>query len=201
MAASAQLVKELRDRTGAGVMDCKEALNATSDDLETAIEYLRKKGIASASKKAHREAKEGAVGSYIHAGAKLGVLVEVNCESDFVARTDAFQELVKDLAMQVAAANPSYVAREDVPGEVLEKEREIYRGQMADQKKPEQVIDKIIEGKLEKFFTESCLLEQPFIKDATGKTKVRDLVATTTAKTGERVVVKRFARFQVGEAG
>jgi len=201
MAASAQMVKELRDRTGAGVMDCKEALNASNDDLDTAVEYLRKKGIASAAKKAGREAKEGVVGSYIHAGAKLGVLVEINCESDFVARTEAFQDLVKDIAMQVAAANPSYVAREDIPGEVLEKEREIYREQMADQKKAAQVIDKIVEGKLEKFFAESCLLEQPFIKDATGKTKVKDLVATTTAKTGERVVVKRFARFQVGEAG
>jgi elongation factor Ts len=201
MAASAPLVKELRDRTGAGVMDCKEALTASSDDLESAVEYLRKKSIASAAKKAGREAKEGVVGSYVHAGAKLGVLVEVNCESDFVARTDVFQELVKDLAMQVAAANPSFVAREDVPGETLEKEREIYRGQMADQKKPPQIIDKIVEGKLEKFFAESCLLEQPFIKDATGQTKVKDLVATTTAKTGERVVVKRFARFQVGEAG
>ena len=201
MAASAQLVKELRDRTGAGVMDCKEALQASGDDLDSAVEYLRKKGIASAAKKAHRDAKEGVVGSYIHAGAKLGVLVEVNCESDFVARTEAFQELVKDLAMQVAASSPVYVAREDVPGELLEKEREIYREQMADQKKPAQVIDKIVEGKLEKFFTEACLLEQPFIKDATGKTKVKDLVSTTTAKTGERVVVKRFARFQVGEAG
>ena len=201
MAASAQLVRELRDRTGVGVMDCKEALQASSEDLEAAVEYLRKKGIASAAKKAHRETKEGVVGSYIHAGAKLGVLVEVNCESDFVARTEVFQELVKDLAMQVAAANPTYVAREDVSAAVLEKEREIYRGQMADQKKPQQVLDKIVEGKLEKFFAESCLLEQPFIKDATGNTKVKDLVATTTAKTGERVVVKRFARFQVGEAG
>jgi elongation factor Ts len=201
MAASAQLVKELRDRTGAGVMDCKEALNASGDNLDTAVEYLRKKGIASAAKKAHREAKEGVVGSYIHAGAKLGVLVEVNCESDFVARTEAFQELVKDLAMQVAASNPTYVSREDVPGEVVEKEREIYRGQMADQKKPPQVIDKIVEGKLEKFFSESCLLEQPFIRDAHGKTTVKDLVAGATAKTGERIVVKRFARFQVGEAG
>ena len=201
MAASAQLVKELRDRTGAGVMDCKEALGASNDNLEAAVEYLRKKGIASAAKKAGREAKEGVIGSYIHAGAKLGVLVEINCESDFVARTDAFQELVKDIAMQVAASNPTYVAREDVPGEVLEKERDIYREQMADQKKPAQVIDKIVEGKLEKFFSDTCLLEQPFIKDASGKTKVKDLVATTTAKTGERVVVKRFARFQVGEAG
>src|ERR1051325_4201606 len=200
MAASAQLVRELRDRTGAGVMDCKEALNATNDDLETAVEYLRKKGIASAAKKAHRDAKEGVVGSYIDTGSKLGVIVEVNCESDFLARTDACQELVKDLAMQVAAANPTYVAREDVPGDVLEKEREITRAQMADQKKPQQVTDKIVEGKLAKFFTEACLLEQPFITDATGKTKIKDLGATATAKTGERVVVKRFARFQVGEA-
>jgi elongation factor Ts len=201
MAATAQQVKELRDRTGAGVMDCKEALNAAKDDLDAAVEYLRKKGIASAAKKAGREAKEGVVGSYIHAGAKLGVLVEINCESDFVARTEAFQELVKDLGMQVAATSPSYVAREDVPGDVLEKEREIYREQMANEKKPPQVIDKIVEGKLEKYFSEACLLEQPFIKDATGKTKIKDLVATTTAKTGERVVVKRFARYQIGGAG
>ena len=201
MAASAQLVKELRDRTGAGVMDCKEALQASQEDLEAAIEFLRKKGLAQAGKRSHREAREGSIGTYVHHSAKLGVLIEVNCESDFVARTEAFQELVKDLGMQVAAANSSYVAREDVPNEVVEKEREIYRGQMADQKKPAQVIDKIIEGKLEKFFTEQCLLEQPFIKDATGKTKVRDLVDGVNAKTGERIVVKRFARFQVGEAG
>ena len=201
MAASAQKVKELRDRTSAGVMDCKEALNATGDDLEAAVEYLRKKGLAQAGKRAHRDAREGAVGTYVHHGAKLGVLIEVNCESDFVARTDAFQELVKDLGMQVAAANPSYVTREEVPGDVIEKEREIYRGQLADQKKPAQVLDKIIEGKLEKFFTDQCLLEQPFIKDASGKTKVRELVDGVNAKTGERIVVKRFARFQVGEGG
>ena len=201
MAASAEQVKELRERTGAGVMDCKVALDASQGDMQGAIEHLRKKGLADAAKKAHREAKDGVVTSYIHPGAKIGVLVEVNCETDFVARTDDFQQLVKDIAMQVAAANPSYVSREDVPGAVVEKEREIYRTQMADQKKPAQVIDKIIEGKLEKFFAEQCLLEQPFIKDATGKTKIKDLVATATAKTGERVVVKRFARFQVGEAG
>src|SRR5438876_9482012 len=201
MAASAQMVRELRDRTGAGVMDCKEALSASKDDLETAVEYLRKKGIASAAKKAHREAKEGVIGSYIHAGAKLGVIVEVNCESDFVARTDAFQELVKDLAMQVAASNPTYVAREDVPGDVLEKEREIYRSQMADQKKPPQVIDKIVEGKLEKFFSEQCLLEQPFIKDASGKTKIKDLVDKVNAATKEKIGIRRFARFQVGGSG
>ena len=201
MASNAQLVKALRDRTGAGVMDCKEALQAARDDLEAAVEFLRKKGLAQAGKRAHREAREGAIGTYVHHGAKLGVLIEVNCESDFVARTDAFQELVKDLGMQVAAANPSYVAREDVPKEVIEKEREIYRGQIADQKKPPQVIDKIIDGKLEKFFTEQCLLEQQFIKDASGKTTVRELVDGVNAKTGERIVVKRFARFQVGEGG
>ena len=201
MAATAHLVKELRDRTGAGVMDCKEALQATQGDLQGAVEYLRKKGLAQAAKRSGREAREGAVGTYIHAGAKLGVLIEVDCETDFVARTEAFQQLVKDLGMQVAAANPGYIAREDVPGEVVEKEREIYRGQLADQKKPAQVLDKIVEGKLEKFFTEQCLLEQPFIKDASGKTRVRELVDGVNAKTGERIVVKRFSRFQIGEAG
>ena len=201
MASAAELVKRLRELTGAGVMDCNDALKATQNDLQAAVEYLRKKGLAQAAKRAHREAREGVVGSYIHTGAKLGVLIEVNCESDFVARTEAFQELVKDLGMQVAAANPSYVAREDVPKEVIEKEREIYRGQIADQKKPPQVIDKIIDGKLETFFTEQCLLEQQFIKDASGKTTVRELVDGVNAKTGERIVVKRFARFQVGEGG
>ena len=201
MAADAKTVMELRERTGAGVMDCKAALQAANGNLDEAVEFLRKKGLADAKKREHRDAKDGLVHAYIHAGAKLGVLIEVNCETDFVAKTDAFQELVRDLAMQVAAANPTYVAREDVPGEMLEKEREIYRSQMADQKKPPQVVDKIVEGKLEKFFADQCLLEQPFIKDATGKTKVKDLVAGATAKTGERVVVKRFARFQVGEGG
>jgi elongation factor Ts len=199
MAASAQLVKELRDRTGAGVMDCKAALEQTKGNLESAVELLRKKGLADAAKRAHREAREGAVGAYIHPGARLGVLVEVDCETDFVARTESFQELVKDLAMQVAAANPAYVSREDVPATVLDKEREIYRGQMADQEKPAHVLDKIIEGKLEKFYTEQCLLEQPFIKDASGKTKVKDLVAALNSKTGEHIVVRRFVRFQVGE--
>ena len=201
MASSAQLVKELRDRTGAGVMDCKEALQEARGSLEAAIAYLRKKGLAQAAKRAHRDAKEGVVGAYIHPGAKLGVLVEVNCETDFVAKTDAFQELIKDLAMQIAAANPAYMAREDVPAAVVEREREVYRAQLADQKKPPQIIDKIVEGKLEKFFGEQCLLEQPFVKDASGKTRVRDLVDGVNAKTGERVVVKRFARFLVGEAG
>jgi elongation factor Ts len=197
----AELLKELRERTGAGVMDCKEALRESRDSLEQAVEYLRKKGLAAAAKRAHRDAREGVVGAYIHAGAKLGVLVEVNCETDFVAKTDAFQGLVKDLGMQIAAANPQYVSREDVPGPVLEKEREIYREQLAEQKKPAQVIDKIVEGKLEKFYSEQCLLEQPFIKDPSGKTRVKDLVDDVNAKTKEHVVVKRFARFQVGEAG
>jgi len=201
MASDAERVKELRERTGAGVLDCRAALQATQNDLQAAIEHLRKKGLADAQKRASREAKEGVVHSYIHSGAKLGVLVEVNCETDFVAKTPQFQELVRDLAMQVAAANPTYVAREHVPAAVLEKEREIYRTQVQDQKKPAVVLDKIIEGKLEKFFGEQCLLEQPFIKDSSGKTRVKDVVDTVNAQTQERVVVKRFARFVVGEGG
>jgi elongation factor Ts len=201
MAADAKTVMELRDRTGAGVMDCKAALQASDGDLDAAVEFLRKKGLADAKKREGRDAKDGLVHAYIHAGAKLGARVEVNCETDFVAKTDAFQNLVRDLAMQVAAANPTYVSREDVPATVLEKEREIYRGQMAEQKKPAQVIDKIVEGKLEKFFSEQCLLEQPFIKDGTGKTSIKDLVDLVNAATKEKIVVKRFARFQVGGGG
>jgi elongation factor Ts len=201
MSADAKTVMQLRERTGAGVMDCKAALQATNGNLDEAVEFLRKKGLADAKKREGRDAKDGVVYAYIHPGAKLGALVEVNCETDFVAKTDAFQELVKDLAMQVAAASPVYVAREDVPGEVLEKEREIYRSQMADQKKPAQVIDKIVEGKLEKFFSEQCLLEQPFIKDASGKTKVKDVVDKVNAATKEKIGVRRFARFQVGGGG
>jgi len=199
MASPAEMVKELRDRTGAGMMDCKAALDASKGDVQGAIEFLRKKGLADAAKKAHREAKDGQVASYIHPGGKVGVLIEINCETDFVARTPDFQQLVKDVAMQVAAANPGYVAREDIPPAVIEKEREIYRQQMADQKKPPQVLDKIVEGKLEKFFAESCLLEQPFIKDASGKVRVKDMVDQATATLQERVVVKRFVRFQLGE--
>jgi elongation factor Ts len=199
--SDAQSVKELRDRTGAGVMDCKAALQASNGSLDAAIEYLRKKGLADAAKRGHREAREGLVDAYIHPGAKLGVLVEVACETDFVAKTDAFRELVRDLAMHVAAASPSYVARDDVPASVLEKERQIYREQLADQKKPPQILDKIVEGKLEKFYSEVCLLEQPFVKDASGKTRVKDLVDSVNAKTQERIVVRRFARFRVGEAG
>jgi len=198
MAADAKTVMELRERTGAGVMDCKAALNASNGNLDEAAEYLRKKGLADAKKRSGREAKEGLVHAYLHPDGKLGALIEVNCETDFVAKTDAFRELVRDLAMQVAATSPTYVSRDEVPATVLEKEREIYRGQMADQKKPPQVLDKIVEGKLEKFFADQCLLEQVFIKDASGKTKVKDLVDLTNSKTGERVVVKRFARFRIG---
>jgi elongation factor Ts len=199
--SDAQTVKELRDRTGAGMMDCKAALQAANGSLEAAIEHLRKKGLADAAKRGHREAREGMVEAYIHPGAKLGVLVEVACETDFVAKTDAFRELVRDLAMHVAASSPTYVAREDVPAAVLDKERQIYREQLADQKKPPAILDKIVEGKLEKFYSEACLLEQPFVKDATGKVRVKDLVDSVNAKTQERIVVRRFARFRVGEAG
>ena len=201
MAADAKTVMELRERTGAGVMDCKAALQASDGDLGAAVEYLRKKGLADAKKREGRDAKEGVVGSYIHAGGKIGVLIEVNCETDFVAKNPLFQDLVKDLSMQVAATSPAYVSREDVPADILEKERDIYRSQMADQKKPAQVIDKIVEGKLEKYFSENCLLDQAFVKDATGKTKIKDVVDAVNSKTQERVVVKRFARFQLGGAG
>jgi len=201
MAADAKTVMELRERTGAGVMDCKAALQASDGDLSAAVEYLRKKGLADAKKREGRDAKEGVVGSYIHAGGKIGVLIELNCETDFVAKNPLFQDLVKDLSMQVAATSPAYVSRDEVPGDVLEKERDIYRSQMADQKKPPQVLDKIVEGKLEKFFSEQCLLEQPFIKDGTGKTRIKDLVDQVNAATKEKVLVKRFARFQVGGGG
>jgi len=197
MASSAEMVRELRDRTGAGVMDCKAALEASAGDVQGAIEHLRKKGLADAAKKAHRDARDGVVASYIHAGGKIGVLVEVNCETDFVARTDDFQQLVKDVAMQVAAANPLYVAREHVPGNMVEKEREIYREQMADQKKPAQVLDKIIEGKLGSFYSQFVLLEQPSIRDS--NVSISQLIALASAKTGENIQVNRFVRFRVGD--
>ncbi len=200
MGLSAEMVKDLRDRTGAGVMDCKAALEASAGDFDKAVEFLRKKGLADAAARTHRTALEGVVGAYVHPGGKIGVLVEVNCESDFVARTEGFQQLVKELAMQVAAAGPAYVSREEVSAEVIEKEREIYRQQMADQKKPPQIIEKIIDGKLEKFYAEQCLLDQPFIKDATGKTRVKDLISQVGAQVGERVLVRRFSRFRVGES-
>jgi elongation factor Ts len=199
MATSAEMVRELRDKTGAGVMDCKEALSASANDLEKAVDYLRKKGLASAAKRAGREARDGVVGTYIHHNDKLGVLIEVNCETDFVARTEPFRDLVKGLAMQVASANPVYVAREDVPADVIEREKAIYREQVADQKKPAGVIEKIVEGKLGKFFEDQCLLDQVYQRDPSGKMRVKDLVTEVSAKTGEKIAVRRFVRFQVGE--
>lgn len=196
MAITAQMVKELRERTGAGMMECKKALEEAGGDMEKAAEILRKKGIAKAEKKASRSTKEGIIGAYIHMGGKIGVLVEVNCETDFVARTDEFQNLVKDIAMQIAAMNPKYVSREDVPEEVIEKEKAIYREQALASGKPEHVVDRIVEGKLNKFFEEVCLLEQAFIKD--DSKKVKDIITEAIAKLGENIRVARFARFQVG---
>ncbi|MGB9667948.1 MAG: translation elongation factor Ts [Thermosulfidibacteraceae bacterium] len=196
MEISASIIKELRERTGAGFMECKEALKEANGDIEKAVEILRKKGALKAEKKAKREAREGLIGAYIHAGGKIGVLVEVNCETDFVARTDEFQQLVKDIAMQIAAMSPEYVSREDVPPEVIEKEKEIYREEALRSGKPERVVEKIVEGKLEKFFEEKCLLEQPFIKDESKK--VKDIVTEVIAKLGENIKVARFVRYQVG---
>jgi elongation factor Ts len=193
---SADMVRELREKTGAGMMECKKALAECDGDFERAHTILRQKGLASATKKAGRIASEGIVGSYIHMD-RIGVMVEVNCETDFVARTDDFRNLVKDIAMHIAAANPLFVSREEVPQTVVESEKEIYRSQVAG--KPPQVADKIVEGKLDKFFNETCLLEQVFIKDPEQKLKVKDLVVEKIAKLGENIVVKRFARFQVGE--
>lgn len=196
MDINAKVIKELRERTGAGVMECKEALKEANGDIEKAIEILRKKGALKAEKKASRSANEGLIGAYIHAGGKIGVLVEVNCETDFVARTDEFQQLVKDIAMQIAAMSPEYISREDVPPEVIEKEKEIYREEALRSGKPEKVVEKIVEGKLEKFYQEKCLLEQPFIKDESKK--VKDLITEVIAKLGENIRVSRFVRFQVG---
>ena len=193
---SADMVRELREKTGVGMMECKKALAECNGDFEKAHTILRQKGLASATKKAGRTASEGIIGSYIHMD-RIGVMVEVNCETDFVARTDDFRNLVKDIAMHIAAANPLFVSREEVPETVVESEKEIYRSQVTG--KPPQVADKIVEGKLEKFFNETCLLEQIFIKDPEQKLKVKDLVVEKIAKLGENIVVKRFARFQVGE--
>jgi elongation factor Ts len=192
------LVKELRQRTGAGIMDCKRALEETDGNLEKAIDHLRKHGLAKASKKAGRATREGLVGSYVHPGGKIGVLVEVNCETDFVARTDEFQSLVKDMAMQVAAANPLYLDRDHVPERFAEKEREILRIQAIESGKPEKVIDRIVEGRMEKFFAEVCLVEQPFIKNP--DITIQDMVNDAISRIGENISVRRFTRFQLGEA-
>ncbi len=195
---TASLVKELRERTGAGMMECKSALTEAKGDLGEAEVVLRKRGIASAGKKASRTTKQGIVGSYIHAGAQLGVLVEVNCESDFVARTDDFQELVRDLAMHIAAADPLFVRKEDVTPAALEKEKEIQRARALNEGKPEKMVDKIVEGRMAKFYEEICLYEQPFVKENT--ITIDQLIKTKIAKLGENISVSRFARFKVGDA-
>ncbi len=194
---SAEMVKDLRDKTGVGMMECKKALTASNGDFEKAIDLLRQKGLATASKKAGRTASEGLIESYIHMG-KIGTMVEVNCETDFVARTDDFRQLAKDIAMHIAAATPVYLSREDVPQDVLEREKEIYKAQVAD--KPPQIVEKIIDGKLEKFYTDFCLLDQIFIKDTDQKMKIKDLITEKIAKLGENIMIKRYARFQLGEA-
>ena len=197
MEITMELIKDLRQRTGAGVVDCKVALQEGKGDLDKAIEYLRRKGLATAAKKSGRVAADGLVASYIHAGGKIGVLVEINCETDFVAKTEDFQAFVKNVAMQIAAANPQYVRRDEIPKEVLDKEREIYRAQAMESKKPEKVIDKIVEGKLEKFYSEVCLVEQTYIKD--GDLTVKEVLDTLIGKIGENIQIRRFARFQLGE--
>ena len=197
MAISAELVKKLRDMTGAGFMECKAALTEANGDLEAAVTLLRKRGLASAAKKAGRTTSQGSIGSYIHMGGKIGVLVEVNCESDFVARTDQFASLVKEIAMHIAAADPKYVGRADVPSEALDKEREIYRAQFTNSGKPEDVIKKIVEGKLDAYYEQVVLVDQKFIRDPA--LKVSQLIADATAKMGENITVSRFARFKIGE--
>jgi elongation factor Ts len=198
MQITAQMVKELRERTGAPMMDCKAALAESQGDMEKAIDVLRKKGVATAARRAGRATSEGQVGAYIHAGGKIGVLVEVNCETDFVARTEEFQALVKDIAMHVAAADPRFVRREEVTPQALEREREIYRQQALASGKPAQVVDKIVDGKLEKFYAEAVLLEQPFVKNP--DLTVGQLVAEKVGKIGENIQVRRFARYRLGEA-
>ena len=198
-AITADLVKTLRERTGAGMMDCKAALAETNGDIEKAVDVLRKRGLASAAKKSGRTTSEGVVGSYVHMGGKIGVLVEVNCESDFVARTEDFQTLVKELGLQIAAAAPLYVSRDEVPADALEREKAIYREQMANSGKPANVIDKIVEGKLTSYYEQFCLLDQPSIRDP--KVKVEDMIKAVIGKLGENIAVARFARFKVGERG
>jgi len=191
------MVKTLRVKTNAGMMECKEALKAADGDFEKAIDYLRKKGMSAATKRSSKAAKDGTIAQYIHMGGKIGVLVELNCETDFVAKTEAFQTLARDLAMHVAASNPLYVRPEEIPAEALEREKEIYRSQLVAEKKPEKIWDKIIEGKLRKYYEEVCLLQQKFIKNP--DIIVETLVNEMIAKTGENITVRRFARFQLGE--
>lgn len=197
MSISASMVKELRGRTGAGMMDCKKALAETGGDLEKAVIYLREKGLAAAAKKAGRIAAEGLIESYIHGVGKIGVLVEVNCETDFVAKTDEFKSLARDIAMQIAAAKPEFVRREEVPAEALNKEREILRAQALNEGKPEKIVDKMVTGRIEKYYKEVCLLEQPFIKDT--NLTVQQLLTEKIAKIGENISVRRFVRYELGE--
>ncbi len=197
METSTELIKDLRQQSGAGIMDCKQALSETDGNLEKAIEFLRKKGLAMAAKKKGRATSEGSVGGYIHAGSKIAVMVEVNCETDFVAKTDEFQSLVKDIAMHIAASDPRYKSREDVPRDVIDKEKEIFSTQAKETGKPEKIIDRIVEGKMEKFYGETCLLEQSFIKD-TDQT-IKDFLAKAIAKLGENMSIRRFVRYQVGQ--
>jgi len=197
MSISAADVKKLRDQTGAGMMDCKNALKETDGDFDKAVEYLRKKGMASAQKRAGRAANEGIIMSYIHPGSRLGVLVEVNCETDFVAKTDDFKALAKDIAMQIAASNPVAVTREDVPKDAIDKEMDIFRAQAKESGKPDNVIEKIVEGKIEKYYQEVVLMEQPFVKDT--NTNVKDYLMGVSGKLGEAMSVKRFVRYQLGE--
>ncbi|MEE9217851.1 MAG: translation elongation factor Ts [Acidobacteriota bacterium] len=197
MEINASLVKTLREKTGVGVMECKNALNEANGDVDEAVKILRKKGLSAASRKVGRKTAEGLVGAYIHAGGRIGVLVEVNCETDFVARTPEFQALLKDIAMQVAATQPRFVSREEVTPELLSQERDIYRGQVLQSGKPEHIADKIVQGKMEKFFSEACLYEQPFVRDP-GIT-IQELISSFIAKVGENVRVRRFTRYGVGE--
>jgi len=197
MSISASMVKELRDRTGAGMMDCKKALTENGGDIEKAVTYLREKGLAAAAKKSGRVAAEGLIESYIHGAGRIGVLVEVNCETDFVALTDDFKGLVRDIAMQIAAAKPEFIAREEVPAEILEKEREILRAQAINEGKPEKIADKMVEGRIEKYYKDVCLLEQPFIKDT--NFTIQQLLTDKIAKIGENISIRRFARYELGE--
>src|SRR4030042_612359 len=197
MEISVELVKDLRQRTGAGVIDCRTALQEAEGNMEAAIDYLRRKGLATAAKKAGRIATDGLVSSYIHAGGKMGVLVEINCETDFVAKTEGFQTFVKNMAMHIAAANPQYIRREEIPEEVLEREKRIYRSQALDSGKPEKVIDKIVQGKMERFYSEVCLLEQTYFKDS--DLTVKEVLDTMIGKVGENINIRRFVRFQLGE--
>ena len=198
MAITAEMVKELREKTGAGMMDCKRALQETNGDFETAVDLLRQKGLAVAAKRESKVASEGVIASYIHTGGKIGVLVELNCETDFVARTDEFQELGHDIAMQIAWSNPSCVRREEVPQDVIEKEREVYREWAKNQGKPPQAVEKIADGKIESFYSTNCLLDQPFVKD--GDLTVNDRIVEVMGRLGEKIAVKRFVRFRVGES-